>query len=64
MKDTNCDARPRIHIDAHRDGSAGWKSHPAGKGQYAPTPGAAFEAAIAEIGDAPAVVIWSGRAPP
>ena len=61
MKPDNCDARPRIHIEANRDGSAGWQHHPAGKGMYAPSPGAAFEAAIADIGDASAVIIWSGR---
>lgn len=64
MKADQQDARTRIHIDAHRDGmTASWKRHPAGKGEFAPSPGAAFEAAIADIGDAPAVIIWSGRSP-
>lgn len=64
MKLDQMDARPRIHIDANRDGSAGWKNHPAGKGRYAPTPGAAFEAALAEIGGRDAVVIFQGKPPP
>lgn len=59
------DSRARIHIDANRDGvTAQWKRHPAAKGQFAPTPGAALDAAIAELDGAPAVVIWGGRAPP
>jgi hypothetical protein len=65
MKLDHCDSRIRIHIEANRDGqSATWKRHPAGKGEFAASPGAALDAAIAELGIEEAVIILNGRPPP
>lgn len=65
MSPNHQDARPRIHIEANRDGtSATWKRHPAGKGEFAASPGAALDAAIAELGIEEAVIILNGRPPP
>lgn len=63
MKLDRCDSRQRIHIDA--DGTATrWKLHPAAIGTPAASPGAALDAAIAELGIEEAVVILNGRPPP
>ena len=61
-----CDARPRIYITANRDGvTAHWSLHPAAVPQFARSAGEAVDAAIAGLGGAAAVIIWSGRqAPP
>jgi hypothetical protein len=65
MSPDHQDARTRIHIDANRDGqSARWKLHPAVLGTPAATPGAALDAAIAELGIDEAVIILNGRPPP
>ena len=62
---TDADARPRIHIDADKaTATARWKLHPAALGTPAATPGAALDAAIAELGIEEAVVILNGRQPP
>lgn len=59
---TSADGRPRIWIASNRDHqTANWSRHPAGRPVFAATPGAALDAAIAELGDAPAVILWSGR---
>lgn len=56
----NCDGRPRIFINAHRDGqTASWARHPAAKPTFATSPGAALEAALQEIGGEAAVIIWN-----
>lgn len=65
MTRDNCDQRPRILIDANRDGqSATWRRHPASKGELAATPGAALDAALAEIGGEDAVIIYARYPPP
>lgn len=55
------DARPRIWINPNRDGTtATWSRHPQGRAQFAASPGAALDAAIAELGGVPVVAIWGG----
>lgn len=54
-----CDLRPRIHIEPNRDGkSCVWKRHPTARGEFAESPGAALDAALASIGHEAAVIIW------
>ena len=63
MSEDQCDARPRVHITPNRDGRTfTWSRHPAAKGRFAGSPGQALDAALAEIGGGPAVIIWEGRA--
>lgn len=65
MKLTGCDARPRVFIEPNRDGvSCVWKSHPAARGEFAATPGAALDAALATIGHEAAVIIFGPCVPP
>ena len=59
MTKEHCDARPRVHITRNRDGrTCTWSRHPAAKGQFAGTPGQALDAALAELGGVPAVIIF------
>jgi len=63
MSPGNQDSRQRIHIDA--DGTAArWKLHPAALGTPAASPGAALDAAIAELRIKEAVIILNGKPPP
>lgn len=65
MKLTGCDARPRVFIEPNRDGqSCTWKRHPAARGEFAATAGAALDAALATIGREPAVIIYGPCVPP
>ena len=60
----NADGRPRIFISPNRDRvTVNWSRHPAGRPQFAATPGAALDAALAELGHAPAVIIWGAAHP-
>jgi hypothetical protein len=54
---TGSDARPRVYL---RPTTAGvdWSLGPGGLRRTAPSPGAAFEAAIEEVGGLAAVVFW------
>ena len=55
----HADSRPRIHIRPLRDGNAAeWATHPTGRYTFAPSRGAAFDAALAAVGHGAAVVIW------
>jgi hypothetical protein len=54
---TGADARPRVYL---RPTTAGvdWSLGPGGLRRTAPSRGAAFEAAIEEVGGSAAVVFW------
>lgn len=61
------DGRPRIQIRRARDGGANWQigiGPRAGQHQFAPSPGAALDAAIAEIGYGTDAVVIFGAVKP
>lgn len=61
------DGRPRIQIRRARDGGANWQigiGPRAGQHKFAPSPGAALDAAIEEIGYATNAVIIFGTVAP
>lgn len=61
---SHADARPRIYIEALRDGSAFWRTVVNGHRTHAASLGAAFEAGLESVGGMPAVVIFEGGRPP
>lgn len=61
---TDCDGRPRVFITANRDRkTAMWRRHPAARPTFALSPGAALDAALAEL-DGEAVVVIFEPCPP
>lgn len=64
MKPEAMDSRPRIYIEANRDGeSVTWKRHPSAKGNHERSISAAIDTALEEIGHAPAVIFWEPKPP-
>jgi hypothetical protein len=65
MITTNADGRPRIFITANHDRkTAMWRHHPAARPIFAASPGAALDAALAELDGAAVVAIFEPGPPP
>jgi hypothetical protein len=60
----HADGRPRVFITSNRDKrTCVWARHPSARGTFALSPGAALDAALAELGGEAAVVIFEPRPP-